>query len=85
MICAASPEPGHPHEGGRVTDSESADGAWRKSKASNASGECLEVAFADAAVLVRHSHDQTGPVLTFSHAEWRAFLVGARNGEFDLP
>jgi hypothetical protein len=68
-----------------VTDSESADGAWRKSKASTATGECLEVAFADNAVLVRHSLDRTGPVLSFSHAEWKAFLAGARNGEFDLP
>jgi hypothetical protein len=68
-----------------VTDSESADGAWRKSKASTPTGECLEVAFADAAVLVRHSHDPSGPVLSFSHGEWKAFLVGARDGEFDLP
>jgi Domain of unknown function (DUF397) len=68
-----------------VTDSESADDAWRKSKASSANGECLEVAFADDAVLIRHSHDSTGPVLSFSYAEWKAFLIGARNGEFDLP
>jgi hypothetical protein len=45
----------------------------------------VEVAFADDAVLVRHSHDQSGPVLSFSHSEWKAFLVGARHGEFDLP
>jgi hypothetical protein len=69
-----------------VTDSESAASAWRKSEASNANGgECLEVAFADEAVLIRHSHDRAGPVLSFSHAEWKAFLAGARNGEFDLP
>jgi hypothetical protein len=68
-----------------VTDLESADGVWRKSKASNANGECLEVAFADTAVLIRHSHHPTGPMLSFSHAEWKAFLAGARDGEFDLP
>lgn len=68
-----------------MTDSESADDVWRKSKASNASGECVEVAFDDEAVLVRHSHDPSGPVLLFSHSEWKAFLAGARNGEFDLP
>jgi hypothetical protein len=68
-----------------VTDSEPADDVWRKSKASNASGECVEVAFADDAVLVRHSHNPSGPLLSFSQSEWKAFLDGARNGEFDLP
>ena len=68
-----------------MTDSESADDVWRKSTASGSNGECVEVAFADDAVLVRHSHDQSGPVLSFSHSEWEAFLVGARHGEFDLP
>jgi hypothetical protein len=68
-----------------VTDSESADDVWSKSEVSNATGECVEVAFADDAVLVRHSHDPSGPVLSFSHSEWKAFLAGARNGEFDLP
>jgi hypothetical protein len=69
-----------------VTDSEPADGVWHKSTASNSNGgECVEVAFADDAVLVRHSQDPTGPVLSFSPSEWKAFLVGARDGEFDLP
>jgi len=68
-----------------VTDSESADGVWRKSNASNAGGECVEVAFADDAVFVRHSQDASGPVLSFSHPEWKAFLSGARDGEFDIP
>lgn len=68
-----------------MTDSESAEDVWRKSTASNASGECVEVAFADDAVLVRQSHDPSGPLLSFSHSEWTAFLAGARSGEFDLP
>jgi hypothetical protein len=68
-----------------VTDSESADGVWRKSNASNSNGECVEVAFVDDAVLVRHSQDPSGPVLSFSYPEWKAFLAGAHNGEFDLP
>jgi uncharacterized protein DUF397 len=69
-----------------VTDPASADGVWRKSQASNTQGgECVEVSFAEHAVLLRHSRDPAGPVLLFSHAEWAAFLTGARNGEFDLP
>ncbi|HEY6497704.1 MAG TPA: DUF397 domain-containing protein [Trebonia sp.] len=34
---------------------------------------------------VRHSQEPSGAVLSFTHSEWRAFLIGARNGEFDLP
>jgi hypothetical protein len=68
-----------------VTDAESADGVWRKSKASAVNGECVEVAFGDGTVRVRHSRDPLGAVLSFSHSEWRAFLAGARDGEFDIP
>ncbi len=68
-----------------MTDSQSAEDVWRKSKESNAGNECVEVRFAGDAVLVRHSQAPSGPVLSFSLAEWNAFLVGARNGEFDLP
>jgi hypothetical protein len=69
-----------------VTDPASADGVWRKSQASNNSGgECVEVSFDDHTVLVRHSLNPAGPVLSFSYAEWKAFLTGARSGEFDLP
>jgi hypothetical protein len=69
-----------------VTDPASDSGVWRKSQASNASGgECVEVAFAEHAVFIRHSQNTAGPVLSFSYSEWKAFLIGARNGEFDLP
>ena len=68
-----------------MTDPASADRSWRKSQASNSQGECVEVSFAEHTVLVRHSRNPAGPVLSFSYAEWTAFLVGARNGEFDFP
>jgi hypothetical protein len=68
-----------------VTDAESADGVWHKSSASGANGECVEVAFTDGGVRIRHSQEPHGAVLHFSHSEWRAFLAGARDGEFDLP
>ncbi len=69
-----------------MTDSESTPIAWRKSSASQGgSGDCVEVAFADESVLIRHSRNPSGSILSFSQSEWRAFLTGTRNGEFDLP
>jgi hypothetical protein len=67
-----------------VTDAASADGVWRKSTASQPGGDCVEVAIGVAAVRVRHSLDRDGAILSFTRAEWRAFLTGVRNGEFDL-
>lgn len=59
--------------------------AWRKATAS-ATGACVEVAVLTEGngVAVRDSKDPNGPVLHYTDAEWRAFLHGARNGEFDL-
>jgi hypothetical protein len=69
-----------------VAGSESAPDAWRKSSVSGGTdGECVEVAFAKDSVLVRHSRHPSGPVLSFTRSEWKAFLAGAGNGEFDLP
>jgi hypothetical protein len=62
---------------------EVADG-WRKSSASSGS-ECVEVSIGADGVRVRHSQDRRGPVLAFTHQEWRAFLTGVHVGEFDLP
>jgi Domain of unknown function (DUF397) len=56
---------------------------WVKSSLSFASGDCVEVASLDGGVGVRDSKHPAGPVLRFTAAEWRAFLGGARNGEFD--
>jgi Domain of unknown function (DUF397) len=55
---------------------------WRKSE-SSVSGDCVEVAFVGQSVLVRNSKDPAGPVLSFTHSEWTAFLAGARSGTFD--
>ena len=56
--------------------------AWRKSSYCNANG-CVEVAFADDLIAVRDSKHPDGSALIFSLAEWRAFVRGTRNGEFD--
>jgi hypothetical protein len=68
-----------------VSESEHADLTWRKSSASGEAGGCVEIAISAAAVHVRNSRNSGGPPLVFLHREWAAFLVGVRNGEFELP
>ena len=47
-------------------------------------GNCVEVRISESFIHVRHSKDPGGPVLTFSRAEWSAFLHGVHDGEFEL-
>jgi hypothetical protein len=57
---------------------------WRKSRASNPSGNCVELAgLEDGAVAVRNSRFPDGPALVYTRAEIAAFLAGVRSGEFD--
>jgi hypothetical protein len=59
--------------------------AWRKSSFSNAGGDCVEVApLSGGRVGLRDTKDRSGPVLVFTASEWRAFLKGAKGGQFDL-
>jgi hypothetical protein len=58
--------------------------SWKKSKLSGPNG-CVEVAFVDDRVAVRDSKDYHGPILTFTPTEWKAFIGGVRDGEFELP
>ena len=60
-------------------------GEWAKSTRSNPSGNCVEVAKSFDEVKVRDTKDNgDGPILTFTRAEWLAFIDGAKDGEFDL-
>ena len=63
------------------------DAAWVKSSRSGPTGgNCVEVAaLADGQVAMRNSRQPEGPVLVFTRAEWEAFLLGARDGEFGAP
>jgi hypothetical protein len=65
------------------TGSSGPDLAWRKAQSSVANGACVEVAPADGMIAMRDSKKPGGPVLTYTPAEWRAFLDGAKKGEFD--
>jgi Domain of unknown function (DUF397) len=57
---------------------------WIKSSYSGPTGgNCVEVAFlGDGTVAMRNSRQPDGPALIFTRAEWDAFVLGARDGEF---
>lgn len=58
--------------------------AWRKSTASNPSGDCVELAgLSDGSIAMRHSLAPHGPALVYTRAEIAAFVRGAKDGEFD--
>jgi len=57
---------------------------WRKSTASNPSGNCVEAApLADGQVAIRNSREPDGPALVYTRSEIAAFLAGVKGGEFD--
>ncbi len=49
-------------------------GAWRKSRYSNPSGNCVEAAELGGGVALRDSRFPDGPALVFTRATWAAFL-----------
>jgi uncharacterized protein DUF397 len=57
---------------------------WQKSRRSNPSGNCVECAVLPTGeVAVRNSRDPEGPALIYTPAEIEAFILGARDGDFD--
>ncbi|GAA1706481.1 DUF397 domain-containing protein [Fodinicola feengrottensis] len=44
----------------------------------------VEIAFVEDKICMRNGAEPDGPVLTFTQAEWDAFVLGAKDGEFDL-
>lgn len=59
-------------------------GGWRTSSRSGGVN-CIEVRIEADRVHIRDSKKIQGAVLTFSRAEWQAFVAGVQNGEFGPP
>jgi hypothetical protein len=58
---------------------------WFKSSASSATG-CVEIAhLPEGGVALRDSKDRAKTPHIFNSHEWQCFLIGVKNGEFDLP
>jgi len=58
---------------------------WRKSRHSNPSGNCVEMArLPGQRVAVRDSQRPDGPALLFSQAAWETFLRSLREGAGEL-
>jgi hypothetical protein len=60
-----------------------AEGGWRRSTRCGGSG-CVEVAMSNGEIALRDSKRPDSPVLTYTADEWRDFIAGVKDGEFDL-
>jgi hypothetical protein len=56
---------------------------WKKSSYS-VNGDCVEVAFSGAYVLVRDTKNRQGAVLRFTAGDWDAFLKEVRAGRLNI-
>lgn len=59
--------------------------SWLKSRRSNPSGNCVELAElpGGAGIALRNSRHPEGPALIYTVDEIAAFVLGARDGDFD--
>ncbi|WP_131737517.1 DUF397 domain-containing protein [Actinomadura roseirufa] len=56
---------------------------WRKGSRSHSGNECVEVAAAGTAVLVRDSRDHSAGMLALDSTQWRVLMRAIRNGDLD--
>jgi Domain of unknown function (DUF397) len=71
----------HPADRDEKPDLDLSHAQWQSS--SHGVGD-VEIAFVEGYIAMRHGRRPDGPSLIFEPAEWRAFVLGARSGEFDL-
>lgn len=57
---------------------------WTKSSFSGQESDCVEVCRVDGGVEVRNSKRPDAGTIHYTDSEWRAFIAGVKNDEFDL-
>ncbi|MCT9088712.1 DUF397 domain-containing protein [Streptomyces sp. ASQP_92] len=72
---------GHTRSGWEKPELDLSEAEWRSS--SQGAGD-VQIAFVEGFIAMRNSASPGSPPLIFSPAEWRAFVINARDGEFDL-
>jgi hypothetical protein len=71
----------HPFTGRGNPELDLSNADWQSG--SQGAGD-VQIAFVEGFVAMRNGGKPGSPSLIFSPAEWRAFVVNARHGEFDL-
>ncbi|MFD5819104.1 DUF397 domain-containing protein [Streptomyces sp. NPDC127038] len=57
---------------------------WQSAPGTEQHEERVEIAHLPGGAVAMRSSLDPGTVLRYTEAEWRAFVLGARDGEFDL-
>ena len=60
------------------------DAEWHSAPGTEEHEERVEIAYLPGGAVAMRSSLDHGTVLRYTEAEWRAFVRGARDGEFDL-
>ncbi|MGX2998696.1 DUF397 domain-containing protein [Streptomyces sp. JNUCC 64] len=71
----------HPRAGWEKPELDLSNADWRSS--SRGRGD-VQIAFVEGFIAMRNSRRPESPSLIFTPAEWGAFVLDAREGEFDL-
>ncbi|MFB7865011.1 MULTISPECIES: DUF397 domain-containing protein [unclassified Streptomyces] len=71
----------HAWSGQDLPDLDLSQADWRSG--SQGVGD-VEIAFVEGFIAMRNGRRPEAPSIVFTPAEWRAFVVNARDGEFDL-
>ncbi|MFE4871734.1 DUF397 domain-containing protein [Streptomyces sp. NPDC006692] len=72
---------GHTRSGWDKPELDLSKAEWQSS--SQGAGD-VQIAFVEGFIAMRNSGSPGSPSLIFSPGEWRAFVLNARDGEFDL-
>ncbi len=56
---------------------------WTKSARSASVANCVQAGPFDGGIVVRNSNDPEAGGLSFTPAEWTAFIEGTKDGDFD--